>query len=183
MLEFFLPSGGIHYFTLTFRHMQGVEYMLLHTQEPILYIIRKQHRYSPTQVTPLANYHIIGGQVFQTPDLGSIINSKVVSWLSNLLWPVFLCYSLQFQGNISVVFFTRAEDTKLWYDKILLGKFSLWLRWVTPSQLVIKCLKATIEKSNNQSSAMVLNPPKYGNCPLQGLFHPLVAVRKKSYLF
>ena len=61
--------------------MQGVEYMLLHTQEPILYIIRKQHRYSPTQVSPLANYHIIGGQIFQTPDLGSIVNSKVVSFL------------------------------------------------------------------------------------------------------
>ncbi|XP_042883648.1 mediator of RNA polymerase II transcription subunit 6-like [Penaeus japonicus] len=65
-------------------HMQGVEYMLLHTQEPILYIIRKQHRYSPTQVTPLANYHIIGGQVYQTPDLGSVINSRVLGAVSNL---------------------------------------------------------------------------------------------------
>ncbi|XP_066962624.1 mediator of RNA polymerase II transcription subunit 6 [Macrobrachium rosenbergii] len=65
-------------------NMQGVEYMLLHTQEPILYIIRKQHRFSPTQVTPMANYHIIGGQVFQTPDLGSIVNSRVLATLSNL---------------------------------------------------------------------------------------------------
>ncbi|KAG0719036.1 Mediator of RNA polymerase II transcription subunit 6 [Chionoecetes opilio] len=65
-------------------HMQGVEYILLHTQEPILYIVRKQNRYSPTQVTPLANYHIIGGQVFQTPDLGSIINSRMLSAVSNL---------------------------------------------------------------------------------------------------
>lgn len=65
-------------------HMQGVEYILLHTQEPILYIVRKQHRYSPTQVTPLANYHIIGGQVFQTPDLGSIINSRMLACVSNL---------------------------------------------------------------------------------------------------
>lgn len=59
--------------------MQGMEYILLHTQEPILYIVRKQNRYSPTQVTPHANYHIIGGQVFQTPDLGSVINSRMVS--------------------------------------------------------------------------------------------------------
>lgn len=65
-------------------HMQGVEYILLHTQEPILYIVRKQHRYSPTQVTPLANYHIIGGHVFQTPDLGSIINSRMLAAVSNL---------------------------------------------------------------------------------------------------
>lgn len=61
------------------RHMQGIEYSLLHAQEPILYIVRKQNRYSPTQATPLANYHIIGGQVFQTPDLGSVINSRMVS--------------------------------------------------------------------------------------------------------
>ncbi|XP_045119949.1 mediator of RNA polymerase II transcription subunit 6-like [Portunus trituberculatus] len=65
-------------------HMQGVEYILLHTQEPILYIVRKQNRYSPTQVTPQANYHIIGGQVFQTPDLGSIINSRMLAAVSNL---------------------------------------------------------------------------------------------------
>ena len=30
--------------------MQGVEYVLLIAQEPILYVIRKQHRTSPTQV-------------------------------------------------------------------------------------------------------------------------------------
>lgn len=29
--------------------MVGVEYILLHAQEPILYIIRKQQRQSPTQ--------------------------------------------------------------------------------------------------------------------------------------
>ena len=29
--------------------MTGVEYILLHVQEPILYIIRKQHRHSPQQ--------------------------------------------------------------------------------------------------------------------------------------
>ncbi|KAL7638196.1 UNVERIFIED_CONTAM: hypothetical protein RMT77_011821 [Armadillidium vulgare] len=66
------------------QHMQGVEYMLLHAQDPILYIIRKQHRYSPTQVSPLACYHIIAGQVFQTPDVGSVINSRLVSSVNHL---------------------------------------------------------------------------------------------------
>ena len=60
--------------------MQGQEYMLLHAQDNVLYIIRKQQRFSPTQVTPLASYHIIAGQVFQTPDLGSVINSRLVSF-------------------------------------------------------------------------------------------------------
>ena len=29
--------------------MTGVEYVVLHVQDPILYVIRKQHRLSPTQ--------------------------------------------------------------------------------------------------------------------------------------
>ena len=59
--------------------------MLLHAQDPILYIVRKQQRYSPTHVTPLASYHIIAGQVFQTPDIGTVINSRLVRAVANLL--------------------------------------------------------------------------------------------------
>ncbi|KAL0969438.1 hypothetical protein UPYG_G00227380 [Umbra pygmaea] len=57
----------------------GVEYILLHAQEPILYIIRKQQRQSPTQVIPLSDYYIIAGVVYQAPDLGSVIGSRVLS--------------------------------------------------------------------------------------------------------
>ncbi|XP_066535285.1 mediator of RNA polymerase II transcription subunit 6 isoform X1 [Hoplias malabaricus] len=67
---------------LTLDHlnqMVGVEYILLHAQEPILYIIRKQQRQSPTQVIPLADYYIIAGVVYQAPDLGSVISSRVLS--------------------------------------------------------------------------------------------------------
>lgn len=37
------------FFSFIFSQMVGVEYILLHAQEPILYIIRKQQRQSPTQ--------------------------------------------------------------------------------------------------------------------------------------
>ncbi|KAF4525895.1 hypothetical protein B566_EDAN013144 [Ephemera danica] len=60
-------------------NMTGLEYILLHVQEPILYVIRKQHRHSPTQATPLADYHIIAGVVYQAPDLGSVFNSRLLS--------------------------------------------------------------------------------------------------------
>ena len=60
--------------------MVGVEYILLHVQEPILYVIRKQHRHSPTQATPLADYYIIAGVVYQAPDLMSVLNSRLVSY-------------------------------------------------------------------------------------------------------
>ena len=33
------------------QNMVGAEYILLHVQEPILYVIRKNIRHSPTQVT------------------------------------------------------------------------------------------------------------------------------------
>ncbi|XP_076441634.1 mediator of RNA polymerase II transcription subunit 6-like [Babylonia areolata] len=65
-------------------NMTGLEFTLLHAQEPILYVIRKQNRHSPTQVTPLADYYIIAGVVYQGPDLGSVINSRILNTLSHL---------------------------------------------------------------------------------------------------
>uniref|UniRef100_A0A8C9LBV2 Mediator of RNA polymerase II transcription subunit 6 n=1 Tax=Pavo cristatus TaxID=9049 RepID=A0A8C9LBV2_PAVCR len=69
------------------NQMVGVEYILLHAQEPILFIIRKQQRQSPTQVIPLADYYIIAGVIYQAPDLGSVINSRVVS----VLYVLYMC--------------------------------------------------------------------------------------------
>jgi len=65
-------------------NMTGLEYTLLHAQEPILYVIRKQHRHSPTQTTPLADYYIIAGTVYQGPDLCSVVNSRMLNTLHNL---------------------------------------------------------------------------------------------------
>ncbi|XP_064402565.1 mediator of RNA polymerase II transcription subunit 6-like [Halichondria panicea] len=61
--------------------MTGIEYMLLHVQEPILFVVRKQHRQTPERVTPLADYYILGGVVYQCPDLWSVINSRMLSAL------------------------------------------------------------------------------------------------------
>ncbi|WAR19012.1 MED6-like protein, partial [Mya arenaria] len=61
------------------EQMTGVEYVVVHVQEPILYIIRKQFRHSPTQVIPQTDYYIIGGVVYQAPDLHTFINSRLPS--------------------------------------------------------------------------------------------------------
>ena len=45
--------------------MVGVEYILLCAQEPILYVVRKQQRNSPSHVTTLADYYIVAGVVYQ----------------------------------------------------------------------------------------------------------------------
>lgn len=60
-------------------YMTGIEYTLIHAQDPILYVIRKQMRISATQVTPLAFYYILAGYVYQCPDVGSLINSRLLS--------------------------------------------------------------------------------------------------------
>lgn len=66
--------------------MVGVEYILLHVHEPILYVIRKQHRHNRLEATPLADYYIIGGTVYKAPDLGNVISSRVVSiYINNII--------------------------------------------------------------------------------------------------
>ncbi|XP_075152770.1 mediator complex subunit 6 isoform X2 [Haematobia irritans] len=66
------------------NNMVGVEYILLHVHEPILYVIRKQHRHNPQEATPLADYYIIGGTVYKAPDLGNVISSRILSTVTNL---------------------------------------------------------------------------------------------------
>lgn len=64
--------------------MTGMEYILLHVQEPVLYVIRKQDRTSPENATPLVDYYILAGVVYQAPDLNSIIQSRVLNSTLNL---------------------------------------------------------------------------------------------------
>ncbi|CAH8454352.1 unnamed protein product [Schistosoma bovis] len=64
--------------------MTGVEFYLHHAQEPILFIIRKQQRLSPTQVTPLAYYYVINGTVLQAPDLSTLLNSRLLTAIVGL---------------------------------------------------------------------------------------------------
>merc|ERR1711913_61409 len=66
------------------QNMVGAEYILLHVQEPILYVIRKNIRHSPTQSTPVCDYYVLGGVVYQAPDLGSVMNSRLLSGISHL---------------------------------------------------------------------------------------------------
>lgn len=66
-------------FHYMYSNMVGVEYILLHVQDPILYVIRKQHRHSPTEATPMADYYIIAGTIYQAPDLASVFNSRLVN--------------------------------------------------------------------------------------------------------
>lgn len=65
-------------------NMQGIEYVLVGVQDPILYVIRKRHRHSPTQVTDLQDYYIIAGVVYQSPDLCTVINSRLLNTVHHI---------------------------------------------------------------------------------------------------
>ena len=65
-------------------NMTGIEFCLLYVQDPILYVIRKQHRNSPTQTTPISDYYIVAGTIYQAPDLCSVVNSRLLSAISHL---------------------------------------------------------------------------------------------------
>lgn len=66
------------------HNMIGLEYILLHVAEPILYVIRKQHRHNPSEATPIADYYIIGGTVYKAPDLANVINARILNTVVNL---------------------------------------------------------------------------------------------------
>src|SRR5687767_14473702 len=68
--------------------MRGIEYSLFYSQEPYLYIIRKERRESPTRTSPVTSYYIINGTVseamngntFQAPDAYSVFSSRMVGF-------------------------------------------------------------------------------------------------------
>ncbi|CAD5119201.1 DgyrCDS7836 [Dimorphilus gyrociliatus] len=66
------------------QNMTGIEYFLIHTQEPIFYVIRKIHRNSPTQTSTICDYYIIDGSIYQAPDLSSVLNSRLLNATHNL---------------------------------------------------------------------------------------------------
>lgn len=88
-----LKMRSINYSLQALEKMQGIEYVLLHVQEPILYVIRKQRRHSPTVTTAIANYYIIAGVVYQAPDLQSVIQSKMLTTIHHLQSAFDECFS------------------------------------------------------------------------------------------
>ena len=78
------------FFEERLRSMQGLEYMV--TQDPSegdkkqvhsgVWVIRKQNRRKRTglsdEVTPLANYFIVGESIYMAPSLGAILSTRLV---------------------------------------------------------------------------------------------------------
>lgn len=90
----------------------GEEYALIHAQDPILFIICKQRRKSPTSTTMLAYYYIINGEIMQSPDLASVINARLQTSLYHL--------NESFQTLLQQVQHNPSNGTYSWNDETAL---------------------------------------------------------------
>ncbi|VDN06799.1 unnamed protein product [Thelazia callipaeda] len=65
------------------QSMQGIQYTVVGAFPP-LYVIMKQRRNSPTNVTPLAYYYIVNGTIYQCPDVYTYVQSKLIGVIDPL---------------------------------------------------------------------------------------------------
>lgn len=59
------------------QSMQGIQFAVVGANHP-LYVIVKQRRNSPTNVTPLCYYYVVNGTVYQCPDIYTFVQSKLI---------------------------------------------------------------------------------------------------------
>ncbi|KAF9385764.1 Mediator of RNA polymerase II transcription subunit 6 [Podila verticillata] len=61
--------------------MQGVEFALVLDRYPHLFVIQKQRRKNPQEVKPMAIYYVLHGNIFQCPDLQTVLSNRVLGSL------------------------------------------------------------------------------------------------------
>lgn len=59
--------------------MKGIEYVLAYVREPDFWVIKKQERVSASQIRVLQDYYVIGANVYQSPTIFKIVQSRVMS--------------------------------------------------------------------------------------------------------
>lgn len=59
--------------------MKGIEYVLAYVREPDFWVIKKQERLAAQQIRVLQDYYIIGANVYQSPTVFRIVQSRVMS--------------------------------------------------------------------------------------------------------
>lgn len=64
--------------------MVGIEYAVSVAQPPKLFIIQKRHRHSPTDVELLGSFYILDGTIYMSPDLHSILSTRLTTSMSYL---------------------------------------------------------------------------------------------------
>eukprot|EP00698_Gefionella_okellyi_P007625 TRINITY_DN1863_c0_g1_i3.p3 TRINITY_DN1863_c0_g1~~TRINITY_DN1863_c0_g1_i3.p3 ORF type:complete len:105 (+),score=22.84 TRINITY_DN1863_c0_g1_i3:266-580(+) len=71
-------------FLLLCRMMKGVEYEVVFSQPPRLFVIEKRFRRAPNDATPLARYYVCNTVLYQAPDCASVIVSRLAKASTHL---------------------------------------------------------------------------------------------------
>lgn len=64
--------------------MRGLEFVLAFSHEPDLWVIRRQHRKSPTEADILATYFVVGENIYQAPSVYGVVSSRLLATSLNL---------------------------------------------------------------------------------------------------
>ncbi|KAJ1831323.1 Mediator of RNA polymerase II transcription subunit 6 [Coemansia sp. RSA 2711] len=66
------------------KSMVGVEFAVTYQEPPLLFIITKFRRASPTKATPIAVYYIYDGNAYEAPSLHAIVSSRMLTSIKNV---------------------------------------------------------------------------------------------------
>ncbi|RHZ62063.1 hypothetical protein Glove_344g54 [Diversispora epigaea] len=69
---------------VTLRKMKGIEYSVILSIPPNLFLIQKRNRISVNEIVNLETYYILKGNIYQTPDLESVVTSRLMNNLYHL---------------------------------------------------------------------------------------------------
>lgn len=59
------------------KQMKGIEYELILSKEPSLFVIRKQVRHSPETVTHTGTYYVLHGSIYASPVVHTVISEQL----------------------------------------------------------------------------------------------------------
>ncbi|KAH8100468.1 MED6-domain-containing protein [Cristinia sonorae] len=66
------------------KRFTGIEFALVHSEPPSLFIIHKRNRVSPEEAHPLTAYFIMNNRIYQSPDVYTLISNRLLTSLHSL---------------------------------------------------------------------------------------------------
>ncbi|CAG8567354.1 1011_t:CDS:2 [Diversispora eburnea] len=65
---------------IVLKKMKGIEFQVVLEKPPVLWVIRKQNRLNEWEVSPVATFYVWNNNIYQAPNLYSIIGNRVVTF-------------------------------------------------------------------------------------------------------
>ncbi|KZW02121.1 MED6-domain-containing protein [Exidia glandulosa HHB12029] len=66
------------------RRFTGIEFAVVKSEPPTLFVIQKRNRLSPDEAQPLVAYFILQNRIYQAPDVYSVISNRLLTTLHAL---------------------------------------------------------------------------------------------------